>query len=98
MVDCKECSEYVGSLLNRGDITKEEVDKIILDRHILKGCDKKTDPFMDWLNFAIKEQEQLRKENVAPYAYPEWNKGYLEGLLDAKTKYCAGTLSYEGTS
>lgn len=98
MVDCKECSEYVHNLLNRGDIIKEDIDRIILDRHILKKCDKKTDPFLEWINFAIKEQEQLKLENCKPYQFPEWNKGYLEALLDAKRKYNAGTLSYEGTS
>ena len=84
MVDCKECSEYVHNLLNRGDITKDDIDRIILDRHILKGCDKKTDPFKDWVEFAMQNQVELALENKV---VPEWNKGYLEALKDAKEKY-----------
>lgn len=91
MVDCKECSDYVNNLFNRGDITKEEIDKVILDRHILKGCDKKSDVFLDWLEFAITNQKQLQYENFA-IPRPEWNKGYLEALLDAKERYTAATL------
>lgn len=91
MVDCKECSEYVHNLLNRGDITKDDIDRIILDRHILKGCDKKTDMFMDWLEFAIENQKQLQCE-FADIPRPEWNKGYLEALNDAKKRYAAATI------
>jgi len=92
MVDCKECSEYVNNLLNRGDITKEDIDRIILDRHILKGCDKKTDPFKDWLEFAIENQVELAEEYTE---VPEWNKGYLEALMDVKRHLA--TLTNEGT-
>lgn len=95
MVDCKECSEYVHNLLNRGDITKDDIDRIILDRHILKGCDKKTDPFKDWLEFGIENQKQLQLENTGPYQFPEWNKGYLEALLDVQRQLA--TLTNEGT-
>lgn len=93
MVDCKECSDYVNNLFNRGDITKEEIEKVILDRHILKGCDKKTDVFLDWLEFAITNQKQLQCE----YSSTTWNKGYLEALNDAKERYVASTLTNEGT-
>lgn len=92
MVDCKECSDYVNNLLNRGDITKDEIDKVILDRHILKGCDKKTDPFKEWLEFAIENQNGLQLEHSTT-EFPQWNKGYLEALLDAKKRYQAATLT-----
>lgn len=98
MVDCKECSDYVNGLFNRGEITKDEIDKVMLDRHILKGCTKKQDPFLDWLNFAIENQLELQKENTMPYQFPEWNKGYLEALLDARQRYNAATLTNEGSS
>lgn len=94
MVDCKECSEYVHSLLSRGDITKDDIDRIILDRHMLKGCDKKTDHFLEWINFAIQNQHDMKNEHHN-LPFPEWNKGYLEALLDARIKYNAGILSYE---
>lgn len=91
MVDCKECSDYVNNIFNRGEITKDEIDKVILDRHILKGCDNKTDPFLEWLEFAIENQKQLQSEN-STFRIPEWNKGYLEALNDAKERYLAATL------
>jgi hypothetical protein len=39
MIDCKECVEYAHSILARGEITVEDVDNLVIDRHILKGCD-----------------------------------------------------------
>lgn len=38
MIDCKECNDYAQMLVERGDITQQEVNKVALDRHILKGC------------------------------------------------------------
>lgn len=93
MVDCKECSDYVNNIFNRGEITKDEIDKVIIDRHALKGCDKKTDPFINWLDFSIENQVELAKENKA---VPEWNKGYLEALDNAKYMYLNATLTNEG--
>jgi uncharacterized protein YeaO (DUF488 family) len=98
MIECKECETYVNGLFNRGEITKDEIEKVMLDRHILKGCAKKADPFKDWLDFAIENQEELKKENTMPYQFPEWNKGYLEALNDARERYNAATLTNEGTS
>lgn len=40
MIDCKECVEYAHMVLARGEITVEDVSKLALDRHILKGCGK----------------------------------------------------------
>lgn len=97
MVECKECSDYVNGLFNRGEITKDEIDKVTLDRHILKGCDKVVDPFLDWINFAIENQRELFQEHIGR-EFPQWNKGYLEALLDVKNRYNAGTLTKEGTS
>lgn len=97
MIECKECETYVNGLFNRGEITKDEIEKVMLDRHILKGCTKKIDAFKDWLEFAIENQKELKKENTEPYQYSEWNKGYLEALLDAKSRYVAATLTDEGT-
>lgn len=96
MVDCKECSEYVNGLFNRGEINKDEIEKVMLDRHILKGCAKKVDPFLDWLEFAIVNQKELQLEH-AHSPIPEWNKGYLEALLDAKGRYNPATVTNDGT-
>ena len=85
MIECKECSEYVEMLFTRGEIPKEEVYKVAMDRHILKGCDKKTDSLKEWLNFAIMNQLELKVEH-GPLPFPEWNKGYLEALEDMKIK------------
>ena len=38
MIDCKECVEYAHSVLARGEITVEDVNKLAIDRHVLKGC------------------------------------------------------------
>ena len=38
---CKECSEYVDSLLNRGEITPEEKENIMVKRHASKSCSAK---------------------------------------------------------
>ncbi len=86
MVDCKECSDYVNNIFSRGEITKDEIDKVILDRHLLKGCDKKVNPFTEWLEFAIENQKQLQLENSS-IDMPQWNKGYLEALMDAKYQF-----------
>ena len=42
MIDCKECVEYAHSVLARGEIGVEDVNKLAVDRHVLKGC--KTTP------------------------------------------------------
>jgi len=39
MIDCKECVEYAHSVLARGEILVEDVNKLAIDRHVLKGCD-----------------------------------------------------------
>ena len=39
MIDCKECVEYAHSVLARGEIGVEDVNKLAVDRHVLKGCD-----------------------------------------------------------
>ena len=98
MIECKECETYVNGLFNRGEITMDEIEKVTLDRHILKGCTKKLDPFKDWLDFAIENQEELKKENTMTYHFPEWNKGYLEALLDVQGRYNACTLTNYGAS
>jgi hypothetical protein len=39
MIDCKECVEYAHSVLARGEIQVEDINKLAIDRHVLKGCD-----------------------------------------------------------
>ncbi len=39
MIDCKECVEYAHSVLARGEIQVEDVNKLAIDRHVLKGCE-----------------------------------------------------------
>ena len=85
MIECKDCSDYVEMLFTRGEIPKEEVYKVAMDRHILKGCDKKTNSLKTWLDFAIMNQLQLKVEQ-GMLPIPEWNKGYLAALEDMKTK------------
>lgn len=41
------------------------------------------DALIAHLDFAILNQEGLKKENET-MGFPEWNKGYLEALLDIK--------------
>lgn len=86
MIDCKECLGYVNGLFNRGEITKDEIEKVTIDRHLLKKCTKKNDYFMEWLNVAIENQHQLKKESMY-ISFPEWNQGYFEALLNAKERY-----------
>ena len=38
MIDCKECNDYAQLIFDRGEITQDEINKLALDRHILKGC------------------------------------------------------------
>lgn len=40
MIDCVECNSYATLILDRGEIKPSEFEKLALDRHILKGCDK----------------------------------------------------------
>lgn len=43
MIDCKECNDYAQLIFSRGEIAQDEIEKLVIDRHILKGCDKMTD-------------------------------------------------------
>ena len=38
MIDCKECVEYAHMVLARGEIKVEDLNKLAIDRHVLKGC------------------------------------------------------------
>ena len=40
MIDCVECNSYATLILDRGEIKPSEFEKLALDRHILKGCEK----------------------------------------------------------
>lgn len=39
MINCEECNKYAQHIFERGEITQDEINKLALDRHILKGCD-----------------------------------------------------------
>lgn len=39
MIDCEECHNYAKKIYERGEISAAEINKLALDRHILKGCD-----------------------------------------------------------
>ncbi len=39
MINCEECNKYAQSIFQRGEISQDEINKLALDRHILKGCD-----------------------------------------------------------
>lgn len=94
MIECKECNDFANLIFSRGEITEEEIPNLVLNRHVLKGCDKKINPFKNWLDFAIENQLEIAQEHTQ---VPEWNKGYLEALNDAKERYQAATLTNEGT-
>jgi hypothetical protein len=40
MIDCEECFEYANKIFERGEIESADIHKLMLDRHVLKGCDK----------------------------------------------------------
>lgn len=40
MIDCNECTQYALILHERGEIKAEEMNKLAIDRHALKGCKK----------------------------------------------------------
>jgi hypothetical protein len=94
MIECKECSEYVDMLFSRGEIPREEVYKVAMDRHILKGCENKANSLKKWLNFAILNQKEL-KVAYGNYHFPEWNSGYLEALEDMKIKLDSLSIQQE---
>lgn len=95
MIYCKECLEYVNLLFKRGEIEKDEIEKIMMDRHILKNCIKKIDPFADWLEFAIEKQKNAQLQHKGVYQFPQWNEGYLEALLDVKNYYIKNIFGNE---
>lgn len=86
MIECKECNDYVDTLFQRGDITKDEIEKVTIDRHVLRGCAQKANRFLEWLEFSIKNQQHIDAE-ATPFPCPPWNKGYMEALLDCKERY-----------
>lgn len=42
MINCTECLEYANMILERGEITSDDINKLAIDRHILKGCDSRS--------------------------------------------------------
>lgn len=38
MVNCEECHGYAKKIYERGEIGATDINKLALDRHILKGC------------------------------------------------------------
>lgn len=84
VIECKNCYDYVNALFERWEISKEEIEKVLEERHKVKKCKIKIDSFLDWLEFGIKNQEELQQENNK---LGEWNNGYLKSLNDAKRVY-----------
>ena len=40
MIDSKECNDYAQLIFSRGEITQEEIGKLVIDRHSIDGCYK----------------------------------------------------------
>lgn len=66
MINCKECSDYAQLIFSRGEIPEDEIGKITLDRHILKGCDT---PMLDDSNVIRLKQTT-----------PEFRKGFMSAM------------------
>lgn len=43
MIDCEDCYEYANKIYLRGEIESCDIHKLVIDRHVLKGCDKVLD-------------------------------------------------------
>ena len=43
MIDCEECIAYAHLVHARGEIKLEDINKLAIDRHVLKGCDSPMD-------------------------------------------------------
>jgi hypothetical protein len=39
-----------------------------------------------WVDFYIKNQQELKTEHDASIPFPEWNKGYMEALKDMRAE------------
>lgn len=66
MIGCKECNEYAQLIFSRGEIEHDEMSKLALDRHILKGCD----------NIAIDNKSSL----ILNDSSPEFRRGFIYAL------------------
>lgn len=66
MIDCKECQEYAQLIFSRGEIAQDEIEKLALDRHILKGCD---DSILDGDNV-------IKLKNTSP----DFRKGFISAM------------------
>lgn len=66
MINCKECSDYAQLIFSRGEIPEDEIEKVTLDRHILKGCDL---PILD-------ESNVIRLKQTTP----EFRKGFMAAM------------------
>lgn len=66
MTDCKECNDYAQLIFSRGEIVQDEIEKLALDRHILKGCDK---PLLD-------ESNVIRLKQTSA----EFRKGFISAM------------------
>jgi hypothetical protein len=91
MIDCEECIAYAHLVHARGEIKVEDINKLAIDRHVLKGCDTgQTISFWDSSKipmdiicngFSIKETiiEVLNK----------YNNGYGMDFTDEKLREMA---------
>ena len=66
MIDCKECQQYAQLIFSRGEIVQDEIEKLALDRHILKGCD---DSILD-------DSNVIKLKNTTP----DFRKGFISAM------------------
>jgi hypothetical protein len=62
VINCKECHDYANSIYARGEITQDEIPKLVMDRHILKGCEQeKAAPVLDIDLMNIEQVKEVVK-------------------------------------
>ncbi len=89
MIDCEECIAYAHLVHARGEIKVEDINKLAIDRHVLKGCESgQTIGFWDSSKvpmdiicngFSIKE---TIKEEMLKYDYFDYNHDIVDELSE----------------
>lgn len=85
MINCEECTNYAQHIFERGEITQDEINKLALDRHILKGCDtdfNDYDKLRKVVVFHLYSGKSLERAcNKFGFPVPkEYLEGYKQGL------------------
>lgn len=92
MINCESCKEYANRVLENGDIKAEELEDLIKNRHILKGC-------VEFTTFDIDKMELSQIKDVLKMIVRLMNHEIdrITVLQERVLKLESGTFTNDGT-